>query len=343
MNWVSAPGKVILFGEHAVVYGEPAVAVAVNSRMKMSVRRGDKNSVNGYPLTKAHHSYIHTALKEFWDDTPLEFKLESGIQSSTGMGSSAALSVCTSFLLSILKREATGKSVKVLGKVLGRGIEHETRIKLEALIAQRAFSIEYESQGGASPIDTSVATHGGGVILRRTRKENFLWETSRKDKKWNIHHMDVPDLTLVLGNTGIRARTDRQVSKVRRFVEKNSFGMEIIDEIGEVVEKGIEAIEKNDPERIGEMMNENHRLLAILGVSHPLIEKLLRTVRRHSYGAKLTGGGGGGSFIAISPEPTKVIEALGRFNITAFQLKLNQKGVRLEETKTTKDHDGVKR
>lgn len=340
MNWVSAPGKVILFGEHAVVYGEPAVAVAVNSRMKMGVRKADRNTVNGFTLTRSHHSYIHTALQEFWDNTPLEFRLESGIPSSSGMGSSAAISVCTSFLLSILKRKAAGKPVKVLGKVLQRGIDDGTRIKLEALIANRAFSIEYNAQGGASPIDTSVATHGGGVILRRTRDENFLWEASKEEKKWNIHHMDVPDLTLVLGNTGIRARTDRQVSKVRRFVEKNSFGMEIIGEIGEVVENGIEAIARNDPESIGEIMNENHRLLAILGVSHPLIEKLLRTVRRHSYGAKLTGGGGGGSFIAISHEPGKVIEALKRFNITAFQLKLTRKGVYLEDAEKSSDDDG---
>jgi len=331
MDWVSAPGKVILFGEHAVVYGEPAVAVAVNTRMKMGVEKGDKNTVNGYLLTKAHHSYIHSALLEFWDDSPLRFRLESGIPSSSGMGSSAALSACTSFLLSILKRKATGKPVKVLGKVLQRGIGNETRNKLEAIIAKRAFSIEYNAQGGASPIDTSVATHGGGVILRRTRNENFLWEASREEKRWNIHHMDVPDMTLILGNTGIRARTDRQVSKVRRFVEKNSFGMEIIEEIGDVVENGIDAIAKNDPERIGEMMNENHRLLAILGVSHPVIEKLLRAVRRHSYGAKLTGGGGGGSFIAISNEPEKVIEVLNRFNINAYQLELNQKGVSLED------------
>ena len=336
MNWVSAPGKVILFGEHAVVYGEPAVAVAVNARMKMGVEKGDRNTVNGYPLTRHHHSYIHTALQEFWDDSPLKFKLESGIPSSSGMGSSAALSVCTSFLVSILKRKATGKPVKVLGKVLKRGIGDDTRNKLEALIANRAFSIEYNAQGGASPIDTSVATHGGGVILRRVEGENFLWEASREEKSWNIHHMDVPDLTLILGNTGIRARTDRQVSKVRRFVEKNSFGMEIIEEIGEVVENGIEAIARNDPERIGVVMNENHRLLAILGVSHPVIEKLLRTVRRHSYGAKLTGGGGGGSFIAISHEPEKVIKSLGRFNINAFQLRLNQKGVCLENSEKSK-------
>lgn len=333
MYWVSAPGKVILFGEHAVVYGEPAVAVAVNARMRMSVRKSEKNTVNGYPLTRAHHSYVFTALKEFWNESPLEFRLDSNIPSSSGMGSSAALSVCTSFLLSILKRESSGKSVELMGKVLKGDVLDEIRRKLESLIARRAFTIEYLAQGGASPIDTSIATHGNGVILRRSKDENFLWETSRDDNEWYIHHMDVPEMSIILGNTGIKSRTDYQVSKVRRFVMKNTFGKEVIEEIGQVVEEGIRAIKKNDPQRIGEVMDENHKLLAILGVSHSTIEKLLRTVRRHSYGAKLTGAGGGGSFIAISDKPQKVIDSLKRFNIPAFQLELNQRGVYIEETK----------
>ena len=330
MYWVSAPGKVILFGEHAVVYGEPAVAVAVNARMRMSVVRANKNTVNGYPLTKAHHSYVFTALKEFWDETPLEFRLDSNIPSSSGMGSSAAMSACTSFLLSIMKRRSSGKSVEPLGKVLKRDVTDKIRRKLESHIARRAFSIEYLSQGGASPIDTSIATHGNGVILRKSKCEDFLWKASRDDRKWFIHHMNVPEMSIILGNTGIRSRTDHQVDKVRRFVNRNTFGREIIEEIGQVVEEGIGAIGKNDPQRIGEAMDENHRLLAILGVSHPTIEKLLRTVRRHSYGAKLTGAGGGGSFIAISDKPEKVMNSLERFNIPSFQLELNQRGIYIE-------------
>jgi len=331
MLWVSAPGKVILFGEHAVVYGEPAAAVAVNSRMRMSVRHGKRNTFNGYPLTKIHHSYVFTALNEFWEGGPLEFKLDSNIPSSAGMGSSAALSVCTSFLLSMLKRESKGRPTGVMGKVLTRDINDRIRKKMESHIARRAFSIEYLSQGGASPIDTSVVTHGHGLVLRKTEEKNFLWATSKDDRKWFIHHMDVPDMALVLGNTGIKSSTHLEVKKVRRYVERNTFGREVIEEIGQIVEEGIDAMGKNDPVRIGDLMNENHRLLAILGVSHPKLEKLLRTVRRHSYGAKLTGAGGGGSFIAISDRPEKVIESLKRFNIRGFKLELNQKGVRYEE------------
>jgi len=337
MLWVSAPGKVILFGEHAVVYGEPAVAVAVNSRMKMSVCQGKKNTVNGYPLTKKHHSYIFTALNEFWEGGPLEFRLDSNIPSSAGMGSSAALSVCTSFLLSILKRESKGRPTGVMGEVLTRDVSDRIRKKMESHIAKRAFSIEYLAQGGASPIDTSVATHGHGLVLRKAEDRNYLWTTSRDEKNWFIHHMDVPDMALVLGNTGIKSSTHLEVKKVRRFVENNTFGREVIEEIGQIVEEGIDAIEKNDPKRIGDLMNENHRLLAILGVSHPALEKLLRTVRRHSFGAKLTGAGGGGSFIAISDRPEKVIESLRRFNIRGFKLELNQKGVRIEEPIVSKD------
>ncbi len=324
---VSAPGKVIIFGEHAVVYGEPAAAVAVNLGMKMSARYGPKNRVNGYPLTKKHHSYVYTALENYWEGRKLEFGLHSNIPSSAGMGSSAALSVCTSFLLTLLKKDDVESSTKKVEQVLSKDPTDPVRVKLESLVAKRAFSVEYLTQGRASPIDTSAATHGRGIVLRKSPAEKLLWKTSRGDRSWFIHHMNVPEISLVIGNTGIKSTTHLQVKKVARFVERSSFGMEIIKEIGQLVEEGVETMGRNDPVRIGELMDENHRLLAILGVSHPRIEKLLKALRRHSYGAKITGAGGGGSVIAVTDEPGKTVESLRRFNIPAYRLQLNQTGI----------------
>lgn len=331
MTTVTAPGKIILFGEHAVVYGEPAAAVAVNLRMKMSARPGDRNTVNGYPLTQRHHSYLHTAMNRFWNERTLTFDLDSSIPSSSGMGSSAALSVCTSFLLTLLKKEENQDFAGKVARILSKDPTDTSRATLEYLVAKRAFSIEYLTQGGASPIDTSASTHGDGIVIRKEKGANFLWHIDREDKNWFIHHMNVPDISLVVANTGIRSSTPLQVKKVARFVQKRKFGKEVIGEIGQLVDEGIKAIESNDPVRIGEIMDENHRLLAILGVSHPRIEKLLRALRRHSFGAKLTGAGGGGSVIAVSDRPEKLVEVLARFGITGYPLQLKQPGIAIEK------------
>lgn len=327
---VSAPGKIILFGEHAVVYGESAVAVAINKRLKMSAAIGESNSVNGYPLSKRHHSYIYTGINTFQLENNIEFTLKTNIPSAAGMGSSAAISVCTTLLLDTLKKQNMGTTTESFKDILKMPTLHEKRREMEGEIANGAFDNEYLTQGGASPLDTSVVTHGSGVVLRKEPGQNHLWKAHREDKTWHIHHMEIPDLSLVLGNTGIRGRTSEQVAKVGRFVKKRNFGREIISEIGELVEEGIRAVESNDIVKIGELMDENHKLLSILGISHPKLEKTIGAVRRHSLGAKLTGAGGGGSFIAITDTPEKAIRALERFNINVFELKLSKNGVLIE-------------
>ena len=93
----SAPGKVILFGEHAVVYGEPAIAVALSLRTEVTIQEnGDQHRVNGQPLTPYHHAYIKDAIENLWKEgPPLDVRTDSRVPSASGLGSSAALSVAT--------------------------------------------------------------------------------------------------------------------------------------------------------------------------------------------------------------------------------------------------------
>ncbi len=336
MTYISAPGKVILFGEHAVVYGEPAVAVAVEKRMYMSFEPGEGFKVNNYDLSPYYHSYIYHGVNNYWKGTGIDYLVESQIPTAAGLGSSAALSVCTSASLGMLRRRKQKNSPNIFQKILNLPLLHEKRTKLEQAIANRAFNIEYTTQGKASPIDTSASTHGSGIIIRREKGDNFLWDISKDDKTWFIHHMDTPNIQLILGNTGIKSRTQDQVNKVKDFVNKSNFGMEIITDIGEVVEAGVEALERRDLKRTGELMNHNHKLLGILGVSHPRLEQLIKVVRRYSLGAKLTGAGGGGSFIALTETPKEAIKALERFNIETHKLSLTKRGITLENENTNK-------
>ena len=289
----SSPGKVILFGEHAVVYGEPAIALAVTRRFHMRVEErdgGNGHLVDGHRMAAAYHSYFKYAVDNYWDGGALAIRTGSQIPSASGMGSSAAL---TTSLMGCLA-ELSGQSI-------ADNLER---------IARRAFATEYGVQGRASPTDTSTATMGMGILLTKEARDGLLWHIERGEAEWYIHRVEVPQLTIVIGLTGVKGNTGELVAKVRRFWEAKNFAKETVSEIGELTMEGVKALEEGDRERIGRLMDRNHQLLSILGVNHPKLQRLIDAARPHSYGAKLTGAGGGGSMIALTDEPDKVSKAI---------------------------------
>ncbi len=310
----TAPGKVILFGEHAVVYGEPALALAVNKRANCQVSRASSGTtVNGYPIKKRYHSYILESINKVGIEYDLEIKTKSELPSGAGMGSSAAISVATIGALRRLEKADDDIS--------------------ERDIARDAFDVEFDIQGSASPIDTSTSAHGNAVMISEEKEENFLWEIKKDDNEWYIHHRPIPEVKFVIGNTGIHSPTAPLVKKVKRFYKKNNFAREIIRDIGDIVREGSALLEEKNFKKVGELMDENHRLLSILGVSHPKLERLVKGARKHSYGAKLTGAGGGGSMIALTDHPKKVAETIRKRGGTPHILNSTKTGVSSEVKK----------
>ncbi|MGM0509565.1 MAG: mevalonate kinase [Thermoplasmatota archaeon] len=306
----SAPGKVILFGEHAVVYGEPAIAIAVDRRVESTIESSSsETSVNGYKIEEDRHKYIYQCIQESGIEDHLEIVCESEIPSGAGMGSSAAVTVSIMAALDGVK-----------------GVDLD-RYEL----ARRAFDIEWKVQGSASPIDTSTAVHGNAIKLSKKKEKDFLWDVKKNENEWYVHHLDIPDMHLVVGDTGVHAPTGPLVQKVRRFYEKSNFAKEIIEDIGALVEEGCKAVERGDVEKIGRLMKEDQKLLSILGVSHPRLEALIKAAGRFSYGAKLTGAGGGGAMVALTDEPEKVAEAIKKRGGTPYIIEATKEGVKKEK------------
>jgi mevalonate kinase len=308
MRTCSAPGKMILFGEHAVVFGKPALAMAVDLRVTASLRVSDQYSVNGHPMRPRHHAYISAALDEAWDGPPVSITTNSEIPSGSGLGSSAAVTVST------------------VGALLAeRGLFEAERV------ARKAFEVEYAVQKRASPTDTSVSTHGNGVLVCPDRMDGFLWRIEKGSQQWNVHHCEVKKLTFVVGFTGIHAPTGPLVQKVREFVESNIEGRRAIDRIGEIVLDGVDALAQADKPRLGALMRENHSMLCTLGVGHASIDRLVESCSEKSYGAKLTGAGGGGSMIALTDDPKGVSEAISEAGGMPIVVRVGGMGATVEK------------
>ncbi len=303
----SAPAKVILFGEHAVVYGEPAIAVAINLRTTVMFERDVDYSVNGLPLIDKYHRYIKKAIDLIWDGEPLKITTASAVPSASGMGSSASITIA------------------VVAGLLGMKNEAE-----EEKIAKTGFEVEYQTQGRASPIDTSTVTHGKGILVSNKKMDNFLWDVAKGETRWFIHHIEVPRLKLVVGFSGIKGHTPEMVEKVRRFYMWNSFARDVIKEIGKITMEVIKPLEEEDYVKIGEYMNKNNKLLTILGVSHPMLKKMIDVSLKHSYGAKITGAGGGGCMIALTDEQDEVVKEIEEVGGKAYKVEIAEQGYTID-------------
>jgi mevalonate kinase len=304
----SAPGKVILLGEHAVVFGQPAISLAIDLRLQLRMRPGHHNSLNGHPLSDRTHPYIVHSIKHLWTGGALELETVSAFPSGSGLGSSAAVTTATLAAL----MSASGKEMS------------------QESIARHAFEVESEVQGRASPIDTSTVTHGEGILIGKAPGPDLLWHISRDVREWYIHHCSVPRMTLVVGFTGISSPTGPQVAKVRRYVEHSGFAREVVEEIGSLTNEGLRCLRDQDMVGLGELMTRDHKLLAILGVSCGALDRLVEAALPYSYGAKLTGSGGGGSMIALTDRPEQVAEAIRNKGGTPFIVHTGVPGVKKE-------------
>ncbi|MEM4525633.1 MAG: mevalonate kinase [Methanothermobacter sp.] len=308
----SAPGKAILFGEHAVVYGKPAIALAIDKRATITIKKSHKDHTRiksddigleaiispetGLKLKKGEIgilNYILKALEFYHDSTPIKIKLEIEIPIGAGLGSSAAVTVAT---------------ITALDKY------HNRKIKLPS-IAKRAHKVELEVQGAASPLDTSISTHGGLIYLNEEKKI----EQIKGDLKDSI----------VIGYTQPE-NTAKMVKFVKERMERHpTIINHIMDTIAHTTKKAKKALETNDKETLGELMNINQGLLDAIGVNNLSLSEMIYTSREAgALGSKITGAGGGGSIIAYSPNRTKkIIETLKSKGYNAMKADPAKRGV----------------
>ncbi|HUR60873.1 MAG TPA: mevalonate kinase [Candidatus Thermoplasmatota archaeon] len=315
----SAPGKVILFGEHAVVYGHPAIAAATDQRTQVEVDCcGDRFTVNGYRLHDRFHSYLLSAVEQVWRrPDPVRIQTEGGVPSASGTGSSAALTVATVAAL----RQLQGKT------------------DLPGL-AQDAFAVERMTQGGGSPTDTSTATAGGGIAIAASTDPpnvgqklwDVAWTEPGKERAWTVERIDLPEMTVVVGNSGIKGKTAEQVAKVANAARKNAMVRDRLAEIGALTREAVPNLGRRDMVAVGTLMNKAHSALHTLGVNHPAVEALVQAARATpgTLGAKITGAGGGGSMFALTERPEAVAAAIQAHGGTAYIVRLGGPGVRFD-------------
>ena len=318
----SAPAKVILFGEHFVVYGEPAIVLAIDKRAytRATLRRDNLIYINSHDL-KASGFFegkrfqtekgeeaerklqpIRTVIQEILaksnEKVGVNVEVKSSIPVAVGLGSSAAVAASVAAAVSQLLNVALSQKD----------------------IFQLAYEAERFVHGTPSGIDPAISTYGGALLFRRD--EGF-------------EHLPVEaDMPLVIGNTGMQRSTGELVALVRKRRDRYPTIIEpVIRAGGEITQKAVEALKRGDFATLGELMNINHALLSAVGVSSEALERLVHAARNAgAFGAKLTGGGGGGCMIALASRDKlrQVADAIEKAGGAAFTARKTDEGVKIE-------------
>lgn len=280
----SAPGKVILFGEHAVVYGQPAIAAPVSGVAAKAIVSADIAAPTGRISIDAADVGVNATLDSLPKDHPLaaavyatlgalstmnppafKLRVSSTIPVAAGLGSGAAVSVAI---------------VRAVSAFLGQPLADEQ-------VSAVAFEVEKLHHGTPSGIDNTVITFAKPIF--------FI-----KDKPIETLKVGKP-LNFVIGDTGVASPTKIAVGDVRIAWQADPARYDaLFAKIGAISNEARAAIETGETSLLGDLMTRNHALLQRIGVSSPELDRLVAAAEAAgALGAKLSGGGRGGNMIAL--------------------------------------------
>ena len=318
----SAPGKIILFGEHAVVYDKLGISCAVNLRTQVKVKESDKGFItcDKFPeieynqeilkeieekynpiiqnkefskLIQAppHHSGLYLLSKIFKETGYKDLHIDITSNVLKNMGSSSAL-------FSALTAALTTKSKDEIATLANQG--------------------DILAHGGTpSGIDAATCTHGGFLTFKK----------SKEKKKLNLKS----HLPLIIIDTETPSQTSTTVNRVKTLRDKNKIKIDLIlEEINQISTEAIDTIKEENYAHVGQLMNENQELLRQLQVSSEKIDTIINTLSKNPniFGAKLTGGGGGGCIIALTKNQEEVIQNLKNKGIKSYKVNIDTEGVK---------------
>jgi len=314
-----APGKIILTGEHFVVLGAPAVAMAVNLYSHATVRPARPGRIEveaGIPLQaigpvnqnqnqngRKLLEPLRLAARETLDyigdkGSGISLDVDCEIPVGAGLGSSASTTVA------IITAVAKARRAKLVRKEIFR----------------IAFGPESFLHGSPSGVDHATSIYGG--IISFTKPEGIKQLKLKQAPR------------ILVCDTGIHRSTKKLVEAVvRKSREQRQAYSAHVDDVRDISENAIRALRKGDLGELGSLMDANHELLVKIGVSHPLLDKLVRVARvAGALGAKLTGAGGGGCIIALCKtgnDEVSIARALKKHGGLPYRVSMDREGTRI--------------
>jgi mevalonate kinase len=318
---ISAPGKLMLFGEHAVIYKRPCIVTAVDQRMRVSAELTETKFLRIEAPDVGVKEYMEqigsdansdlpkgarfavTAVRNFYNyygiRSGVTIRTKSEFSSTFGFGSSSAITTAV---------------LKSLSELFGIGISKKELFEL-------SYKTVLDVQGLGSGSDLAAAIWGGTIYF--------------KSEGLEIVPLNVNNLPLTVGYTGIKADTPTLVRHVADFYSRHeNLANRIFDTISDIVEQARDSLVDFNIENLGYLMNINQGLLDSLGVNNLELSKLIYGARQAgAIGAKLSGAGGGDCMIALSLDQHQelVEQSIDSMGGKVLKIKTGAPGVHVEQ------------
>jgi len=305
----SAPGKVILFGEHFVVYGVKAILCAINKRVTVTAEKikeekiSIKSNIGDLELElNKPISEINSPLKPFYylankmiqnQSTGIEIKIESDIPLGAGLGSSSACCVAGAAAISKLFSEKTKEEILEL-----------------AIEAERTI---FENTSGA---DCTVCTYGG--IIEYEKEKGFIKIKSE------------PNFHLIIANSNIKHSTESIVSKVKQFKNEDTERFsKLCNDESKLIEDVLQLLKENNIQKLGQKVVQNQKYLETIGISNEKLKDMIKIGQESSFGTKITGAGDGGCVFSLTDESNleNTINGFKKKNYDCFSVKIDYDGL----------------
>jgi len=307
----SAPGKIILFGEHFVVYGVKAILCAINKRVTVTAEKIKENKISikssvgnlvsdpkkpieeiDYQL-RPFYFLADKMIQKYNERSGLEITINSEIPLGVGLGSSSACCVA---------------SAAAISGVFTKNSKEE--------ILQMAIDAEKTIFPNTSGADSTVCTYGG--LMQYDKKNGYSAIDSENS------------FDLIIANSKIKHSTKEVVSNVKKFQEKNEEQFsKICNEEKKLIEDVLICLKNNDLEGMGKNMIKNQEFLETIGVSNEKLKDMIKISNQFSFGAKLTGAGDGGCIFSLVDETNmgKTIHQLKENKYECFSVKIDFRGL----------------
>ena len=309
----SAPGKIILFGEHFVVHGTKAILAAIDKRVTVTSTFTENKTIKvnsqlgtiEVPISSSHEEvksefrpFVYLANKIINSEqnaSGLEITIDSDIPIGVGLGSSSACCVAAAASISELFNELSSE------EILKMSIEAEKTI--------------FPDTSGA---DCTVCTYGGMIEYPSIEKIDNTF-----------------DLNLLIANSMIPHNTKNSVEKVNKFKENDEERFsQLCDLETKLIDEVITAMKNNDATTFGLKMSENQKYLEEIQVSNDTLRDMINSLSEISLGSKITGAGDGGCVIAlVKDENMDKAPALLPKDKECFSAKIDTKGVEWKREK----------
>jgi mevalonate kinase len=304
MITASAPGKLMLFGEHAAVYGYPCIVTAVGERMTVAIEKTEDGIIIDAPQVK-NTVFVENAIDAVSSTfhirhTGLHITTSCMFSCKYGFGSSSAVTVAAIYALtSLFQKKIDKKQIFTL-----------------------AYKTVLDVQKIGSGFDVAAATYGGTLFYG--------------NKGETIESLKINNIPIIIGYSQVKADTVALIEEVRRKKEKEPEKVErIFQGISKIIPEARQKIEEGDWERVGTLMNFNQEYLRDLGVSTEKLEAMISASKKAgAWGAKLSGAGGGDCMIALTPNDKRkaVSDAITAAGGEVVDVSVNSEGVKIENS-----------